>query len=329
MGTYLVPSVTGVTMLDLSTALVECPDLVHPHLGSLVPLDGSHPLSGTFVHVAAGVVVADPLQTFFGREAERMAATSRTLIVAEADSSVAYLEGCAAPIYARSSDRSSTVEVIVGVGATVRHATIQNWSTNVQSTVTKHATVQAAGRVEWLDAALGSSQATTRLATRLGGTAASASVLSMISAGKGQNHEAEILIAHEAPQTSSVTLSKLLGSDDGSITSRHALQMGPASGASRAVVRSETLLIDGLPDVSDTIDVSGDGAVAGRLEHSTVDGRIDETHVRYLMRRGMSRAEAVGMMVTGYLEPIARSLPLEYAIEWEQAIQLDIARAIG
>lgn len=324
-GKYLVPSANGVTVLDLGTALLEYPELVHPHLGSLVPLDSADPLDGTFIHVAAGVVVPDPLQTFFGREAERMAATSRTLIVAEPGSSVAYIEGCAAPIYTRHTDRRSTVEIVVGAGATVRHATIQNWSTNVRHTVLKHATVGDDGKVEWLDAALGSSETTTRLVTRLRGKAAAASVISMLSAGSGQRHDAEMLVDHEGAETSSNTRSKLLGRSDGSVVSRHILQMGSAS--SHAITTAERLCIDGAPELHHSSEASGDEA--DQVVAFSAEQHVDDVHLKYLMQRGLSRAEAVGMVVTGYLEPIARELPLEYAIEWEQAIQLDLQQALG
>ncbi len=324
----MVSDLAGVTVLDLGRALLEYPDLVHPYLGSLVPSEGTDLVAGTFIHVAAGAVVADPVHTFFGREVERMAATSRTLIVAEPGSSVAYIEGCAAPIYTPHHDRRSTVEVIVGTGATVRHTTIQNWSTNARNTVVKHATVAAAGRVEWVDAALGSSATTTRLVTQLRGDAASASVLSMVSAAQGQRHDVESLVAHEAEQTSSDSLTKLLGSNGGSITSRQVLQMSAACDGAQAKVRSESLVIDGAPDVHHVIEVSDVGAGDNRVDRSSDDARIDEAHVAYLMRRGLSRVDAIGMIVTGYLEPIARSLPLEYSIEWEQAIQLSLSQVV-
>jgi len=324
-GKYLVPSANGVTVLDLRTALLEYPELVHPHLGSLVPLDSADPLDGTFIHVAAGVAVPDPLQTFFGREAERMAATSRTLIVAEPESSVAYIEGCAAPIYTRHTDRRSTVEIVVGAGATVRHATIQNWSTNVRHTVLKHATVGDDGKVEWLDAALGSSETTTRLVTRLRGKAAAASVISMLSAGSGQRHDAEVLIAHEGEETSSNTLSKLLGRSDGSVRSRHVLQMEATS--SCATTTSEALCIDGGPEFHQSCEKSGDGAK--QIVAFTTERHVEDLHLEYLMRRGLSRAEAVGMVVTGHLSQIAGKLPLEYAVEWDRAIQLELEQVIG
>ena len=320
---------SGLTVLALEAALLECPDLVRPHLGSLVPVDDPGPLTGTFIHVAAGVVVVDPLQPFFGREAERIAASSRTLIVAEQGSSIAYIEGCAAPIYTPHSDRSSAVEIVVGPGATVRHTTIQNWSTNVRTTVDKHATVAGGGRIEWIDAALGSLESTTRLVTRLDGDAASASVLSMISAGMGQRHDAEFLTAHEGAATSSTALSKLLGSGTGSVTSRHVLHMESAT--SRADARSEALCVEGSPEFEQSFAVTGGAAGSNdnRVARSSTEEGLDERQLRYLMQRGLSRSAAAGLLVTGYLRPIARSLPLEYSVEWEQAIQFGIAQAMA
>lgn len=309
----VVSDIPGVTMLDLALARRSVPALVDPFLGSVVPLDCTDPLDGTFVHVAAGVDVAAPLQTFFGQQAERMAPESRTLIVAEAGSSVSYIEGCSAPIYTPHTERRSVVEIIVGAGAAVRHTTIQNWSTNVVNQVDKQATVEAEGGVEWIDAALGSRSTTTRIVTHLMGASASASVLSLLSADTGQQHEIDVAMEHEAASTSSASLVKMLGSGEGAITSHHAA-LGEVKHAQCEV---QALRLDGSP----------------QLSHESAEPceqlDVERAHLRYLMRRGFSRSQSVALIVGGFISPITRTLPMEYAVEWERLIELHLDRAIG
>lgn len=308
---------SAVTVLDLSSALSDHSELIEPYLGSLVPIDRTslHDLSGTFVHVAAGVHVAEPLQTFFGQQAERMAPESRTLVVAEPGSSVAYIEGCSAPIYTPHTDRSSIVEIVVRPGASVRHTTIQNWSTNVVNKIEKHATVEAGGSVEWVDAVLGSRSTATHIVSTLTGAAAAASVTSMVSADTGQQHEVDITMEHKVARTFSNSLIKMLGSGDGGVTSRHSVTGPVPASAAQSLV--ESLRLDGSPQLrhQDT---------AALAERS-----IESTYLEYLMRRGFSRNEAVALIVGGFIEPITRTLPMEYAVEWERLIELHLDRAIG
>lgn len=308
---------SGVTVLELSSALSDHSELIEPYLGSLVPIDRTplHDLSGTFVHVAAGVHVSEPLQTFFGQQAERMAPESRTLIVAESGSSVAYIEGCSAPIYTPHTDRSSIVEIVVKPGASVRHTTIQNWSTNVVNKIEKHAIVEAGGHVEWVDAVLGSRATATHIVSTLAGATAAASVTSMVSADTGQQHEVDVTMEHKAAHTSSRSLIKMLGSGDGAVTSRHAVTGQVSASAAQSVV--ESLRLDGSPQLRHQNAADAD-------QRST-----ESAHLEYLMRRGFSRSEAVALIVGGFIEPITRTLPMEYAVEWERLIELHLDRAIG
>lgn len=319
--------VAGVTVLDLATARLDMPDLLAAHLGALVALDSARDSTGTVVHVAAGVEVAAPLQPFFGRNAERLAPDHRLLIVVEPGATLSYIEGCAAPIYTPHTKRRSIVELFVGEGATVRHTTIQNWSAHVIMNSTKSAAVAQNGRVEWIHAALGSAITNTHLSTSLDGVEASASVVSMLAASDGQRHDAIVESAHGAPGTTSSAVMKMLGGGGGSITHRHRVDMGPEDRDERAHLRSETLRIDDPLTVSDSVELPG--AVRDRVVASAVERRVDDGQVDYLMRRGLSRSTSVAMIVLGYLEPIARTLPMEYRIEWERSIELDVAKALG
>lgn len=305
----------GLTVLGLAEAARGRPDLVEPFLGSLVPIDRVGSLAGTFVHVAAGVHVAGPLQTFFGQAAERMAPDNRTLIVAEAGSSIAYIEGCSAPIYTPHTKRSATVEIIAGVGASVKHTTIQNWSTNVDNQIEKRASVDAGGSVEWVDAVLGSRSTATRIVTTLHGDASTASVASMASADTHQRHQVDVTMEHAAANTSSTSLIKMLGSGQGAITSSCSALGAAASSGSQLLVQS--LRVDGSPQLH-----FHDGALADQLD-------IEPAHLQYLMRRGLARQEALALIVCGFIEPITRTLPMEYAVEWERLIELHLDRSMG
>lgn len=326
----LADRVAGVWVTDLETARRDAPQLVDPHLGSWLTDRARDDVAGTFVHVAAGVCVPEPVQTFFGREAERLAPDHRMLIVAEAGSDVSYIEGCSAPIYTPHTERHSMVEIVVKPGAMVRHTTIQNWSANVHSFVDRHATVEQGGRVEWVDATLGSRATTTRIVSSLTGAGATASAISMVSADSGQAHDVEVEMLHVAPQTSSTVLTKMLGSGDGVVMSRHVLRADARSQSSAA---AHALRVDGHPRLQHEQSGSG-GATASdsetQLEVTQFEVKsLEVAHLEYLMRRGLSRTQAVALIVSGYLEPVTRTLPLEYAVEWERLIELHLDRAIG
>ncbi len=315
----------GVWVTDLETARRDAPQLVEPHLGTWLTDRSVGGTGGTFVHVAAGVRVAAPLQTFFGRDAERLAPDHRTLIVAEAGSDVSYIEGCSAPLYTPHSERNSVVEVVVGPGAVVRHTTIQNWSANVHNTVERHANVHHDGRVEWVDAVLGSRSTKTKCVTRLAGSRASGSFLSLLIAGSAQTHEVAATMLHAAPDTSSAMETRMIGSSDGVATSRHAIE-GAVEMAAESKAR--TLRLDGDPQLRHQLtDQTGVGlrpTVASFEEAS-----IEASHLRYLMQRGLSRNQAMAVIVGGFIGPITRTLPLEYSVEWDRLIELHLDGAIG
>lgn len=315
----------GVWVSDLETARRDAPQLVEPHLGTWLTDRARGGVTGTFVHVAAGVRVAAPVQTFFGRDAERLAPDHRTLIVAEAGSNVSYIEGCSAPIYTPHTERNSAVQVVVRPGARVRYTTIQNWSANVHNTVDRHAAVEEDGGVEWVDAALGSRATATRIVTSLEGAGATASAISMVSADSGQIHEIAVEMLHLAPQTSSTVLTKMLGSGDGVVVSRHIVR---ADGGSRSSAVAQALRLDGDPRLQHELFMPAGARVSASDPQFEVEN-VEVAHLEYLMRRGLSRTQAVALIVNGYVEPVTRTLPLEYAVEWERLIELHLDRAIG
>lgn len=309
----------GVTMVDLATALAESPRLVERHLGSLLPHDGDELISGTFVHVEAGCRVGEPLESFFGRDAEQMAAHSRTLIVAEAGSEVGYIEGCSAPIYTPHRERHSTIEIVVGVDATVRHTTIQNWSTNVENTIEKHARVNAGARIDWVDAMLGSRSTNARIVSELAGNGAHASATLMVSADTGQQHDVDVEMVHAVAEASSTSVTRLLGAGDGSIRSRHVMR-GGALKPGHAASFAQSLRVDGAPEISHHAD---------QFDQTNDALELEPSHIDYLMQRGLERHQAVALIVSGFIDPITRTLPMAYAVEWERLIELHLQRAIG
>lgn len=326
----------GVIFTDMHTALRDYPEVVQRYFGTIIPahdnkfaaLNSAIWSGGSFVYVPKGVVIDQPLQAYFRINASQMGQFERTLIIAEESSSVHYVEGCSAPVYRSNSLHSAVVEVVVLPKAHVRYTTIQNWSNNVYNLVTKRAVVEADGRMEWIDGNFGSKVTMKYPAIILKGARASGQVVSLAIAGRGQHQDAGAKIIHLAPKTSSNIVAKSISKQGGRSSYRGLLKMSPAAINSRARVQCDALLIDqaSRSDTYPTVDVKASGSDVG---HEASVSRISAEQMFYLMTRGCSESEANAMIVNGFIGCFVEQLPMEYAIEINRLIQLEMEGSIG
>jgi len=326
----------GVLFLDTDTALKEHPELVRQYFGTVVPpadnkfaaLNSAVWSGGSFIYVPEGVHVEIPLQAYFRINAERMGQFERTLIIAEPGSYVHYVEGCTAPIYTTESLHAAVVEIIVKPGARVRYTTIQNWAYNVYNLVTKRAVAYQDAIMEWVDGNLGSKLTMKYPSIYLMGPGARGDILSIAFAGRGQHQDAGAKVIHAAPHTSSTITSKSISKDGGRTSFRGLLKVYPGCVGVRSTVRCDALLLDdeSRSDTYPYLEVEEEEVTIG---HEAVVSRIGEEQLFYLMSRGLSEAEATALIVNGFIEPIVKELPMEYAVELNRLIQLQMAGCIG
>ncbi|HEU4911348.1 MAG TPA: Fe-S cluster assembly protein SufB, partial [Actinomycetes bacterium] len=252
----------------------------------------------------------------------------RTLIIADEGSSVHYVEGCTAPIYSSDSLHSAVVEIIVKKDAHVRYTTIQNWSNNVYNLVTKRTAVQAGGRMEWIDGNIGSKVTMKYPACYLLGEHAQGETLSVAFAGEGQHQDAGAKMVHSAPNTSSTIISKSVARGGGRTSYRGLVQVLEGANGSRSTVKCDALLVDTVSrsDTYPYVDVREDDVTMG---HEATVSKVSEDQLFYLMSRGMTEDEAMAMIVRGFVEPIAKELPMEYALELNRLIELQMEGAVG
>jgi Fe-S cluster assembly protein SufB len=278
--------------------------------------------------VPKGVHVDIPLQAYFRINTENMGQFERTLIIADEGSFVHYVEGCTAPMYSSDSLHSAVVEIVVKKDARVRYTTIQNWSTNVYNLVTKRAAVQAGGTMEWVDGNLGSKVTMKYPAVWLLGEHAKGETLSVAFAGEHQHQDAGAKMVHAAPNTSSNIVSKSVARGGGRTSYRGLVQIQEGATGSRATVKCDALLVDSISrsDTYPYVDVREDDASIG---HEATVSKIGDDQLFYLMSRGMSEDEAMAMIVRGFIEPIARELPMEYALELNRLIELQMEGSVG
>ncbi|MDX6210369.1 MAG: Fe-S cluster assembly protein SufB, partial [Frankiales bacterium] len=283
---------------------------------------------GSFIYVPPGVHVEIPLQAYFRINTENMGQFERTLIIADEGSYVHYVEGCTAPIYSSDSLHSAVVEIIVKKNARVRYTTIQNWSNNVYNLVTKRAAAQQGATMEWIDGNLGSKVTMKYPAVWLLGEHANGEVLSVAFAGEGQHQDAGATMVHNAPNTSSTIVSKSVARGGGRTSYRGLVQINEGAHGSKSTVKCDALLVDSISrsDTYPYVDVREDDVSMG---HEATVSRIGEDQLFYLMSRGMTDDEAAAMIVRGCIEPIARELPMEYAIELNRLIELQMEGAVG
>src|SRR5690625_3637521 len=326
----------GVIFLDTDTGLKEHEDVFKEYFGSVIPV-GDNKFSalntavwsgGSFVYVPKGVHVEIPLQAYFRINTENMGQFERTLIIADEGSSVHYVEGCTAPIYKTDSLHSAVVEIVVKKDAHVRYTTIQNWSNNVYNLVTKRTTVEQGGSMEWVDGNIGSKVTMKYPAVWLMGEHARGETLSVAFAGEGQQQDTGSKMVHMAPHTSSSIVSKSVSRGGGRSSYRGLVQVMPGAEHAASTVLCDALLVDTMSrtDTYPYVDVRVDDVQMG---HEATVSKVSEEQLFYLMSRGMDETEAMAMIVRGFIEPIARELPMEYALELNRLIELQMEGAVG
>ncbi len=326
----------GVIFVDPETAVREYPDLVKEYFGTVVPpednkfaaLNSAVWSGGSFIYVPPGVKVDIPLQAYFRINTKNMGQFERTLIIADEGSFVHYVEGCTAPIYTTDSLHSAVVEIIVKKGARVRYSTIQNWSGNVYNLVTKRAVAYEEATMEWVDGNIGSKVTMKYPAVYLMGRKAHGEILSIAFAGKGQVQDTGGKVVHIADETTSLITSKSISKDGGQASYRGLLKVYPDLKGVKSHVVCDALIMD--PDSrSDTypyIEIESDDV---SIEHEARVSKISEDQLFYLMSRGLNEQEAATMIVNGFLEPLVKQLPMEYAVELNRLIELEMEGSVG
>lgn len=326
----------GVIFLDMDSGLREYPEIVREYFGTIIPptdnkfaaLNSAVWSGGSFVYVPAGVHVDLPLQAYFRINAQNMGQFERTLIVAEEGSNVHYVEGCTAPIYATDSLHSAVVEIIVKKRAKVRYTTIQNWSKNVYNLVTKRAYAYEEARMEWIDGNLGSKRTMKYPSVYLMGRKAHGEILSLAFAGDGQHQDAGGKLIFCAPETTGIITSKSVSQGSGRTSYRGLVDVQPSAMNAKVHVRCDALLLDD-PSRSDTYPTIKNQQPTASLEHEASVSKIGEEQLFYLQSRGLAEQEASAMIVNGFIEPIVKELPMEYAVELNRLIQLEMEGAVG
>src|SRR6204780_2325719 len=326
----------GVIFLDTDSALKQRPELFKEYYGTVIPagdnkfaaLNTSVWSGGSFIYVPPGVHVEIPLQAYFRINTENMGQFERTLIIVDEGASVHYVEGCTAPIYKSDSLHSAVVEIIVKKGAHCRYTTIQNWSNNVYNLVTKRAIAQAGASMEGADGNIGSKGTMKYPAVYLMGEHAKGETLSIAFAGGGQHQDAGAKMVHCAPHTSSQIISKSVARAGGRTSYRGLVQVQEGAAHSKSTVKCDALLVDTVSrsDTYPYVDVREDDVEMG---HEATVSKISEDQLFYLMSRGMTEDEAMATIVRGFVEPIARELPMEYALELNRLIELQMEGAVG
>ena len=326
----------GVVFMGTDQALKEYPEIFRQHFGTVVPpednkfaaLNSAVWSGGSFVYVPKGVEVPLPLQAYFRINGENTGQFERTLIVVDEGAKVHYIEGCTAPIYATDSLHAAVVEVVALPGSSVRYTTIQNWSNDVYNLVTKRAHAHERARVEWIDANTGSRLTMKYPAIYLRGEGASADVISVAVAGKGQHQDTGAKAVHLAPNTTSRIVSKSVSKDGGRATYRGQLKVAPGATGVTASVRCDALMLDdqSRSDTYPYIDIQEDDTT---MTHEATVGKVSAEQVFYLMARGLTENEATNLIVQGFLEVFTKELPMEYAIEFNRLVKLEMEGSLG
>jgi Fe-S cluster assembly protein SufB len=326
----------GVIFLDMDSGLREHEDIVREYWATVIPpndnklaaLNSAVWSGGSFVYVPKGVKVEMPLQAYFRINTENMGQFERTMIIAEEGSDVHYIEGCTAPVYSTDSLHSAVVEIIAKPGARVRYTTVQNWSQNVYNLVTKRAVAHEDATMEWVDCNLGSKLTMKYPSIYLLGERAHGEILSIAFAGQGQHQDAGGKIIHAAPKTTSSIFSKSISKDKGRTSYRGLLEIAKGAAESKSKVVCDALLLDeeSRSDTYPTIRIGEDDVDVG---HEATVSKIGEEQIFYLQSHGLDEEEASKMIVNGFIEPITKELPMEYAVEMNRLIELQMEGSIG
>jgi len=326
----------GIIFTDTDTALQEHEELFKEYFGKVIPatdnkfsaLNSAVWSGGSFIYVPKGVQTSTPLQAYFRINSENMGQFERTLIIVDEGASVHYVEGCTAPTYTTNSLHSAVVEIFVKKDAYCRYTTIQNWANNVYNLVTKRATVDANGNMEWIDGNLGSKLTMKYPSILLRGEGARGNTLSIALAGKGQLQHAGAKMHHLAPNTSSSIVSKSISRGGGKVSYLGLVHFGKKATGARSNIECDTLIMDN-QSTSDTIpynEIHNDNI---SLEHEAKVSKVSEEQLFYLMSRGLDEQEATEMIVMGFIEPFTKELPMEYAVEMNRLISFEMEGSIG
>ena len=326
----------GVLFTDMDTAVREHTEIVRKWFGKIIPpgdnkfaaLNSAVWSGGSFIYVPPGVTVDMPLQAYFRINAENMGQFERTLIIADEGAQVHYVEGCSAPVYSSDSLHSAVVELVALPGSRITYTTIQNWSTNVYNLVTKRARAEAEAHVEWIDGNIGSRLTMKYPSVYLMGPKASGEVLSVAYAGAGQILDTGAKMFHCAPETSSTIVSKSISKGGGHATYRGKVHVDEGARRAKSFVRCDALILDE-DSVSETKPYMEVCERDAEIGHEATVSKIGDDQLFYLMSRGLSDTQAMGMIVNGFIEPITRTLPMEYAVEWSRLIELQMDGSVG
>ncbi len=326
----------GVIFLDMDSGLREHPEIVKKYFATIIPptdnkfaaLNSAVWSGGSFIYVPPGLDVKIPLQAYFRINTENMGQFERTLIIADKGSRVHYIEGCTAPIYSTDSLHSAVVELIALEGAYIRYTTIQNWSRNIFNLVTKRAYAHKNATVEWVDGNIGSKLTMKFPCIYLVGEGAKGEILSVAFAGEGQHQDAGAKVIHTAPNTSSRVTSKSISKAGGRASYRGLVKVYPEATKSKVSVECDALLLDGASrsDTYPTMEIDSDDV---RIEHEARVSKVAEEQLFYLTSRGLSEDEARLLIINGFIEPFTKELPMEYAVELNRLIELEMEGSVG
>ena len=327
---------TGVIFTDMDTAVREYPEIVQKYFATVIPpgdnkfaaLNSAAWSGGSFIYVPPGVHCEMPLQAYFRINSNNAGQFERTLIIADEGSSVHYVEGCSAPVYSTDSLHSAVVELIAKPGARIRYTTIQNWSPNVYNLVTKRARAETEATVEWIDGNLGSKLTMKYPAVVMTGPKAHGEVLSVAYAGPGQHQDAGAKMTHAAPETTSIIDSKSISKDGGRTTYRGLVKVEEGAYGCKSHVRCDALILDE-ESRSDTYPYMEIDEKDARIGHEATVSKVGDDQLFYLMSRGLTEQQATAMIVNGFIEPITKTLPMEYAVELSRLIELNMVGAVG
>ena len=326
----------GVIFLDMDTGLKEQPEIIKRYFGTVIPaadnkfaaLNTAAWSGGSFIYVPKGVRVEMPLQAYFRINAKNMGQFERTLIIADEGAEVTYIEGCTAPSYSSDSLHSAVVELIAMPHAKIRYVTIQNWSKNVYNLVTKRAVAHEAATVEWLDGNLGFKLTMKYPGVYLMGRGARGEVLSVTFAGDGQHQDAGAKMVHVAPDTSSVIVSKSISKGTGRTTYRGLVKVYPGAVNAKSTVRCDALMLN-KESRSDTYPTMEIDEKRVQIGHEATVSKIGDEQLFFAMSRGLKEQDAMNMIINGFIEPFVKQLPLEYAVELNRLVQLEMEGAVG
>lgn len=326
----------GVIFLDIDSGLKEYPEIFKKYFDTVIPyndnkfsaLNGAVWSGGSFIYVPPGVKLEKPLQSYFRINSERMAQFERTLIIVDQGSDIHYVEGCTAPSYSKDSLHAGVVEIVVLEGAKCRYTTIQNWSKNIYNLVTQRAKVFANGQMEWVDGNIGSLVTMKYPTCILAGEGAKGTCIT-IAVGDGiQKIDSGSKMIHLAPNTSSQIISKSISKNGGKTNYRGLIRHNPKAYNSKSKVECDTLILDPI-STSDTIPTNFSLNNDSIIEHEATVSKVSEDQLFYLMSRGLTKQQATEMIVMGFIEPFSKELPMEYAVELNQLIKLDMSGSIG